>query len=188
MRRFLDTLIFNWLISGTDAHAKNYGFLLADGSQVRLSPLYDLSSSLHYPVAIPPQKAKLAMMIGGTYRVSHMSGEAWEKAAGEWKLDRRVVMDRVVEMTKDISNTAIDQVTRCRDSQERSWKGSLTFSRIERPRSDSRPLPSQRGRGGRAIARSAAHQLFRDACSPAGCIRVRGISGAAVSLPERLRR
>jgi len=106
--RFLDALIFNWLISGTDAHAKNYGFLLAEGSQVRLSPLYDLSSALPYPVAIPPQKAKLAMKIGGTYRVSHMGGEAWEKAAGEWKLDRRVVMDRVVEMTNDISNAAID--------------------------------------------------------------------------------
>jgi serine/threonine-protein kinase HipA len=55
VRRFLDTLIFNWLISGTDAHAKNYGFLLAEGSQVQLSPLYGLSSSLPYPVAIPPQ-------------------------------------------------------------------------------------------------------------------------------------
>jgi hypothetical protein len=47
-------------------------------------------------------------MIGGTYRVNHMGGEACEKAAGEWKLDRRVVMDRVVEMTNDISNAAID--------------------------------------------------------------------------------
>src|SRR4051794_8303644 len=40
VRRFADALIWNWLIAGTDAHAKNYSLLLA-GDQVRLVPLYD---------------------------------------------------------------------------------------------------------------------------------------------------
>ncbi len=95
VRKFLDALIFNWLIGGTDAHSKNYGFLLAGGSQVRLSPLYDLSSCLPYPVEIPPLKAKLAMKVGGSYRLAAIGGAAWEKAAGEWKLDKDLVMQRI---------------------------------------------------------------------------------------------
>ena len=35
--RLADALAFNWLIAGTDAHAKNYSLLLA-GTQVRLAP------------------------------------------------------------------------------------------------------------------------------------------------------
>lgn len=35
--RFLDALSLNWLIMGTDAHAKNYSLLLS-GPQVRLAP------------------------------------------------------------------------------------------------------------------------------------------------------
>ena len=45
VRRFADALIWNWLIGGTDAHAKNYSVLLA-GDQVRLAPLYDIASAL----------------------------------------------------------------------------------------------------------------------------------------------
>lgn len=44
---FADALAWNWLIAGTDAHAKNYSLLLA-GNQVRLAPLYDIASALPY--------------------------------------------------------------------------------------------------------------------------------------------
>lgn len=44
---FLDALIFNWVIGGTDAHAKNYNFIL-EGNVVALAPLYDIASWLPY--------------------------------------------------------------------------------------------------------------------------------------------
>jgi len=44
--RFLQANIFNWLIGRTDAHAKNYSLLIGAGDQVRLAPLYDLSSQI----------------------------------------------------------------------------------------------------------------------------------------------
>jgi serine/threonine-protein kinase HipA len=47
LARFFDALAWNWLIAGTDAHAKNYSLLLA-GGQVRLAPLYDIASALPY--------------------------------------------------------------------------------------------------------------------------------------------
>jgi len=43
----IDALAWNWLIAGTDAHAKNYSLLLA-GNDVRLAPLYDVASALPY--------------------------------------------------------------------------------------------------------------------------------------------
>jgi serine/threonine-protein kinase HipA len=36
---FIDAIGFNWLIAGTDAHAKNYSLLLGGGPHVRLAPL-----------------------------------------------------------------------------------------------------------------------------------------------------
>lgn len=44
---FVTALGFNWLIAGTDAHAKNYSLLLS-GPDVRLAPLYDIASILPY--------------------------------------------------------------------------------------------------------------------------------------------
>lgn len=43
---FVDSLIFNWLIAGTDAHAKNFSLLLGSQGAVRLAPFYDLASVL----------------------------------------------------------------------------------------------------------------------------------------------
>jgi serine/threonine-protein kinase HipA len=60
--RFADALIWNWLIAGTDAHAKNYSLLLAE-DQVRLAPLYDVASSL--PYGNHERKLTFAMKIGG---------------------------------------------------------------------------------------------------------------------------
>lgn len=42
---FIDALAFNWLVAGTDAHAKNYSFLIGVGGTIRLAPLYDMASA-----------------------------------------------------------------------------------------------------------------------------------------------
>jgi hypothetical protein len=63
--RFVDALIWNWLIGGTDAHAKNYSLLMA-GDQVRLAPLYDIASAL--PYGMHERKLRFAMKLGGDYR------------------------------------------------------------------------------------------------------------------------
>lgn len=84
--RFVDSLIFNWVIGGTDGHAKNYSFLIAPGS-VRLAPLYDLSSSLPYPHQIAPRDAKLAMKIGNQYKLQAIGVREWKKFAEEQKID-----------------------------------------------------------------------------------------------------
>jgi serine/threonine-protein kinase HipA len=99
--RFLDALAFNWLIAGTDAHAKNYGLLLS-GNQVRLAPLYDLASFLPYDDS-KGHGIGLAMKLGGEYRLrrTDRSG-AWEKTADEIRVDRTRAVDRVRELARGI--------------------------------------------------------------------------------------
>ncbi len=92
--RFADALIWNWLIAGTDAHAKNYSLLLAE-EQVRLAPLYDVASALPYD--IHERKLRFAMKIGGDYRVFPLRN-TWPEAARELALDADAVVGRVREL------------------------------------------------------------------------------------------
>ena len=90
--RFFDALIWNWLIAGTDAHAKNYSLLLA-GDQVRLAPLYDVASALPYGTT-HERKLRFAMKIGGDYRV-YPHRNTWPAAARELGVDAAAMIDRV---------------------------------------------------------------------------------------------
>ena len=92
--RFADALIWNWLIAGTDAHAKNYSLLLA-GDQVRLAPLYDIASAL--PSGIHERKLKFAMKLGGDQRVL-LFQNIWPEAAREMALDADALVGRVREL------------------------------------------------------------------------------------------
>jgi serine/threonine-protein kinase HipA len=94
--RFADALIWNWLIAGTDAHAKNYSILLA-GDEVRLAPLYDISSAL--PYGVHEKKLRLAMKVGGEYGVS-LSRNTWPRAAAELGLPADEMIDRVRELAE----------------------------------------------------------------------------------------
>lgn len=97
--RFADALAFNWLIAGTDAHAKNYSFLLA-GNQIRLAPLYDIASVLPYDDS-NGHKINLAMKVGHDYglrRTDRLS--SWEHAADELKLDRARLIERVIDLAE----------------------------------------------------------------------------------------
>lgn len=99
---FAKTLIFNFLISGTDAHAKNYSLLIAPRSQIRLAPLYDLASSLPYPHSISPFKAKLAMKIGNEYKIRYIQCRHWQTCANqlhiEWETFK-TLFESVAEQT-----------------------------------------------------------------------------------------
>jgi serine/threonine-protein kinase HipA len=92
--RFADALIWNWLIAGTDAHAKNYSILLAD-EEIRLAPLYDVSSAL--PYGVHEKKLRLAMKIGGDYSV-FPSRNTWPGAATDLGLRADELVDRVREL------------------------------------------------------------------------------------------
>jgi serine/threonine-protein kinase HipA len=96
VRRFADALIWNWLIAGTDAHAKNYSLLLA-GDQVRLAPLYGIASAL--PYGTHERKLRLAMKIGSSYEVDPQRNR-WPDAARDLGLAAETVVDRARELAE----------------------------------------------------------------------------------------
>jgi serine/threonine-protein kinase HipA len=96
VRRFADALIWNWLIAGTDAHAKNYSVLLA-GNQVRLAPLYDIASAL--PYGTHERKLRLAMKIGSSYDVV-LQRNRWPDAARDLGLDAEALVERAGELAR----------------------------------------------------------------------------------------
>jgi serine/threonine-protein kinase HipA len=100
----LDTFVaaigFNWLIAGNDAHAKNFSLLLSD-RRVRLAPLYDVASILPYD-EFDLQKIKLAMKIGGEYKLNQIGLRQWQKFAREMRIDAAGLIESLVAMAKQL--------------------------------------------------------------------------------------
>jgi serine/threonine-protein kinase HipA len=93
VERFVDSIAWNWIIAGTDAHAKNTSLLLS-GPEVRLAPMYDVASALPYG---HERRLRMAMRVGSD-RDLHQSRRRWEAAASEWSLDRERLGLRVRDL------------------------------------------------------------------------------------------
>ena len=136
---FLDALILNWLIGGTDAHGKNYSILIGAGGLVRLAPLYDIASILAYS-DIDPQKAKLAMKIGDEYRLRDIGISEWRKLAADVRVDGDALVGRARAMAAQLPDCLADEVrktARCR-----------AFARRDRTLADVLPSRAKTDRAG----------------------------------------
>jgi serine/threonine-protein kinase HipA len=97
VQRFVDAIIFNWLIAGTDAHAKNYSLLIGAQGRARLAPLYDIASIL--PYGFDPHRVRLAMKVGDAYKLRDIGAPQWRKFAGLLRLNADEVLHRIREMS-----------------------------------------------------------------------------------------
>jgi serine/threonine-protein kinase HipA len=118
VRSFMDAQIFNWLIFGTDGHAKNYSLLHWVGGRVRLAPLYDVASVLPYP-GVDRLRAKLAMKVGGKYRLRDIGRHSWSKFARENKLNEEEVRLAVETMTRRLPDEALSLASELRKAELR---------------------------------------------------------------------
>ena len=107
MTAFLDSIAFNWLIAGTDAHGKNYALLIGSGGKVRLAPLYDLASVLPYP-DIDIERVKLSMMLGGEYRLRNIGLHHWRKLGEELHVDPEGMVRRATDFAKQLGDHVSD--------------------------------------------------------------------------------
>lgn len=105
---FVDALALNWIIAGTDAHAKNYSLLLS-GRAVRLAPLYDVASVLPYGAAggaggrggdVDLHDLRSAMRIGGEYALNYIGRDNWSRLAASVGLDPDTVLTRVTKLAE----------------------------------------------------------------------------------------
>lgn len=110
----VDALALNWVIGGTDAHAKNYSLLLGAHGQVRLAPLYDIVSTLPYH-RLQVRKLKLAMRVGGEYELWRIGRRHWERLADAMGLEADPLVQRVGEVAEAIPDLLASE---CRKARE----------------------------------------------------------------------
>ena len=108
VERFLKANILNWLIGGTDAHAKNYSLLIGAGDEIRLAPLYDFSSQLPFPELI---SQRLAMKIGDHYEIPLVDAADWCKLARACSMDEEHVMSLVTQTARALPDAVSDAHT-----------------------------------------------------------------------------
>ncbi|HYW11567.1 MAG TPA: type II toxin-antitoxin system HipA family toxin [Longimicrobium sp.] len=100
-------LALNWVIGGTDAHAKNYAHLMQPGGMIRLAPLYDIISLLPYHEDKGPW-VKLAMRIGGEYRMRSIARRHWESLAATIGAEPEAVVAIVDEIAAEVPDHLSD--------------------------------------------------------------------------------
>ncbi len=109
--RLLDAMALNWLIAGTDGHAKNFSLLIAGGGHVRLAPLYDVISLLPYPERLHRDNT-LAMRIGGERRIAEITREHWARLGTDTGVGASAMVQRVAhiaEQTIDVARAMKDE-------------------------------------------------------------------------------
>lgn len=111
---FLHSVAYNWLIAGTDAHAKNYAILIGAQSRVRLAPFYDIASVLPYR-DIDIERVKLSMKLGGEYRLRNITRRNWEKLAAELHIDADALIKRVDQLAAQLPDLVSETRRRAAD-------------------------------------------------------------------------
>lgn len=97
---FANAILFNWIVAGTDAHAKNYSLLLSGEGRVRLAPLYDIASALPYD-GLDYQKLKLAMKLGGEYRLRDIGARHVVRMAADTRQTPKRLIERAGNLARE---------------------------------------------------------------------------------------
>jgi serine/threonine-protein kinase HipA len=102
LARLLDAVIYNYLVGNNDAHGKNFSLLYrgvgTENLEIRLSPLYDIVSTVYYPELT----RDMAMRIGGEYSSEKVSARNFEQLAKEALLGAPLVRRRVTELAEKV--------------------------------------------------------------------------------------
>lgn len=121
-RRFARGLVFNWLMCGTDAHARNYSMLLSRGT-ARLAPLYDLNSHLAYADG---SSTSLSMSINGVFHAAAITYQDWSDFAPSLHVDEGWLRDEITRQKREVLEAATEAVT----STKNLHAGALALDRL----------------------------------------------------------
>lgn len=122
--RFLDVLLFNFVIGNADAHSKNYSLLLEGPGAPRLAPLYDLISTRAYGRRFG---RKMGMKYGGEYRPDRIRGRHLDRLADALGIAHR----RVRQHTEHVAATAVGSRRAVRERLEDPWRQDPILDSID---------------------------------------------------------
>lgn len=117
MRQFVRAMVLNFVILGTDAHAKNFSIIIAPGRsrpQIRLAPLYDVNSHLPYTDDI--RRTRMSMSVGGKYEYDEVMPRHWERESRRCRLPVDQTLADVRDIIARCPDAAADVARRCKES------------------------------------------------------------------------
>jgi serine/threonine-protein kinase HipA len=100
-------VVVDLMLGNGDAHLKNWSFIYTDGRRTELSPAYDMVPTFHYG------DGALALKFGGTNNPFLITLHRFERAAGLWRVDPKVVIKEVrltVERILDMWPKAMEKL------------------------------------------------------------------------------
>ena len=112
--RFMRAQAFNFVIGGTDAHAKNYAILYEPGGAFRLMPLYDVISFL--PYYKQRKQLSLAMTVGSRRLIDEILPRHWSRIADRCDYPAEQMVGYVVEMVEKLPDLAATVSSNCQKS------------------------------------------------------------------------
>ena len=92
LAEFIRRLVVNILVGNGDAHLKNWSVIYQDKVTPRLSPAYDLVSTIHYV-----QNDSLALNLGGEKRFESIDESHFDRLARRMEAPPKFVLDTVKE-------------------------------------------------------------------------------------------
>lgn len=102
VNQLLDAVIFNYLVGNNDAHGKNFSLVYygagTQDMQIRLSPLYDVVSTVYYPEL----SRDMAMRIGDEYSSEKVTPGNFEQLAEQTGLGKALARSRVPEVVEKV--------------------------------------------------------------------------------------
>lgn len=105
---FVRLTAFNIAVGNADAHAKNYGLLLAPGEQICLAPAYDIGSLAAYP----GYDQRLSFAIGGQRHYKAIEQAHWRKFARRAGLDGDRVIAQVHSVWEKVPDAVGEELAR----------------------------------------------------------------------------
>ncbi len=132
LAEFIRRLVVNILIGNGDAHLKNWSIIYTDKVTPRLSPAYDLVSTIHYV-----QNDSLALNLGGEKRFESINEAHFDRLARRMEAPPKFVLDIVHETVasarkvwpETIREAGLSKVMR--ERLYRHWNGLSDLLRIK---------------------------------------------------------
>jgi serine/threonine-protein kinase HipA len=117
--RFMDAIALNFLIYGSDAHAKNYSLLFGPPRrpgaswEVRLAPLYDVASYLPYATRL--EDIRMPMKVGQHRHYEEILPRHWEQMSASCDYPTDEAVKQVIDMAERIPAAAAEVAADLRD-------------------------------------------------------------------------
>ena len=107
--RFIELMIFNYLIGNNDAHGKNFSLLYLENDEIEFAPVYDILCSLAYDDI----SNKMAMKIGGYYEHDYIQLRHFERLAKDCNINftqLKKVIKKQCDILPDIVKETIEEI------------------------------------------------------------------------------